>query len=305
MLLVLISVTTDHFWAREKPLGKDLYLQCSPEICSNSPASPALPNTFQKEQHQTLLALLLQSPEIGDSLLQCLNPAWSPFAWTAEGWKCVSEAEARWVWVTRERGGKGRRKEGRHKEEREGGKRWTRRRYTAIFNLCCCQRSSGSVQKTWCPQWALRSCSTNPLLSPEQLHLQKQLCFPWTSLAGANEPKTTEDSYRRSAAFVAAQGRAGLGKEAACTGREHEVCTVPITLPNHKKRPYLIAFMWRKEDVILLSCTRLSYPECKLLRCPWESSVPVKIYKQAIKDVGGCCLALMLSGKGFMSLNAH
>lgn len=46
MLLVLVSVTTDCFWARDKPLGKDLYLQCSLEICSNSPASPALPNTI-------------------------------------------------------------------------------------------------------------------------------------------------------------------------------------------------------------------------------------------------------------------
>lgn len=36
---------------------------------------------------------------------------------------------------------------------------------------------------------------------------------------------------------------ASLGKGAACTGKEHEVCTVSKTLPNHKKLPYLTAFM--------------------------------------------------------------
>lgn len=227
-----------------------------------------------------------------------------------------------WVCVTRKRGDKGRRKEGRHKEEREGKKDEPGKDTWQYSDLCCCQRSSGSIQKIcchwssihWCSQWALRSWTAaqeagKPLLSPEQLHLQKQLCFLWTSLTGADEPKTTQGSptgwllplwlHREDVAELEytihkvqhhihgahSLCMASLGKGAACTGREHEVCTVSKTLPNHKKLPYLTAFMWSKEEVILLSCTKLCYPECKLLRCPWESSVPVKIYKQAIKKM--------------------
>lgn len=39
---------------------------------------------------------------------------------------------------------------------------------------------------------------------------------------------------------------ARLGKEAACTGREHEVCTVSKTLPNHKKPTLLDGFYVKK-----------------------------------------------------------
>lgn len=59
------------------------------------------------------------------------------------------------------------------------------------------------------------------------------------------------------------------------------------------------------EDVILQSCMRLHYYEWKLRRCPWEASVLVNIYKQTIKDAEACCIALMLSIKHFMSINAN
>lgn len=39
---------------------------------------------------------------------------------------------------------------------------------------------------------------------------------------------------------------ARLGKEAACTGREHEVCTVSKILPNHKKPTLLDGFYVKK-----------------------------------------------------------
>lgn len=204
-------------------MGKDLYLQCSLETCSNSPGSPALQTPSRRISIRLSLHCSCRAIEVGDSLLQCLYPAWRPFAWTAEGWKHVSEEEAMWVCVIRKRGGKRTRKEGRHKEEMKRKRDGSGKYIWQYSDLCCCQRSSGSIQKicylppelhSLVPQWALRSCpeaqeAGKPLPSPEQLHLQKQLCFPWTSLAGADEPKTTEDSKRLTAAFVAPQGRSG------------------------------------------------------------------------------------------------
>lgn len=115
-----------------------------------------------------------------------------------------------WVCVTRKRGDKGRRKEGRHKEEMEEEKDESGKYTWQYSDLCCCQKSSGSIQKIsyhwssihWCPWWALRSWT-------EAQEAGKPSCFPWTSLAGADEPKPTEDSNRLTAAFVAAQGRSG------------------------------------------------------------------------------------------------
>lgn len=218
------------------------------------------------------------------------------------------------------------------------GERWVRKIYIAIFRLLLLSEIQWQYPKNLLPS------ELHSLVSPVSTQeldwssgKQENPCFPqssstckssWTSLAGAGEPKTTEDSNRLTAAFVTVQGRSGstgiqpppkysttsmdhthcmprFGKGAACTGREHKVCTVSKTLPNHKELSYLTAFVWWKEEVILLSCTRLSYPECKLLRCPWESSVPVKIYEQAIKDVEAWCLALMLSVKSFMPPNTH
>lgn len=262
------------------------------------------------------------------------------------GYHLLGLQRTTWVCVTRRRGHKRERKEGRHEEPRDGSKEepglerkeeqdGDTGRYS---DLCCCQRSSGSIQEIccpWssihlCPQWALRSWIAAPeegksRPSPEPLNLGKQLCFPWTNLAGADGLKTTEDSQgsdRLTAAFVSlhrkspaalesrllqkaaqhpwptlAPQRARLGNGVClCKGRECVVCKVSkmrslIT----KKLAHSPAFMWREEEVILHSCTRLRYCERKLLRCPWESSVLVKIYKQAIKDGEACCVAFHVS----------
>lgn len=125
-----------------------------------------------------------------------------------------------WEYVLQGRDGiKGEeRKAGR--EGMEGGKDELGKYIWQYSDLCCCQRSSGSIQKI-CYPWSyihlvslvstqkLDWSTGKPLLSPEQLRLQKQLYFPWTSLAGPDEPKTTEDSNRLTAAFVAVQGRSG------------------------------------------------------------------------------------------------
>lgn len=121
--LTLLPGTWTSRWGK-----KYLHLQCALEVCINSSGPLALPNTPSRslqEQHQTLLALLLQShwdrrlyPAMpgGDHLLGLQR---------AEN-LCLKNRL--WVCVTGKRGDKGERKKGRHKEEWDGNKEEAGRR---------------------------------------------------------------------------------------------------------------------------------------------------------------------------------
>lgn len=98
------------------------------------------------------------------------------------------------------------------------------------------------------------------------------------------------------------RGRLGKG---VClhTGRECVVRKVSKTRSLITKK--LADSLARGEEVILDSRKRLCHCKWKLLRCPCEFSVLVKIYKRAIKDAEACCIALVVSIMHFMSVNTH
>ena len=101
------------------------------------------------------------------------------------------------------------------------------------------------------------------------------------------------------------------GPRSLCGARLGEgVCLSPGVCEASKTRS-LIAKHWltgqllREEGRRLSLCSRprLCCHKGKLLRCPWEPNVLVKIYKQAVSDAEACRIAVMVSTMHFTSVN--
>lgn len=182
----------------------------------------------------------------------------------------------------KEEGDKGRRKESRHKEEMEGKKDESGKYIWQYSEFYCCQRSSGSIPKNLLPlelhslvspvsaqelDWSIgcRKIPAFPRAAPlpkaAVLSLNQPSRSRWTQnhrglqqtdccLCGCSgklwqhwNTATPKVQHLIHGPHSLCMPR--LGKVAPCTGREHKVCTVSKTLPNHKKN-YLDSFYVKK-----------------------------------------------------------